>query len=814
MFKTAQVLTLTAGIVFYSSIAINNVWAAQENFVKISLESITTRAISELYISPPIGDVVLSGIPFYIPPTNNMAVPPGGGSASSISVNVPNTTKVFLLLNSYNTWYYYNNQKTGEIKLEFSDSSIYTKDIIVGVNIREWREGNDIIPTVNWVTDPNYQEVFRGMPTHLAPPAVMDMLTLDLPTNFVGKTLIKVSVADTTFGDPGIIWMGLTIQRGSNLVPTPFLDLPWDYQGKGFKDEALNIYSFFDHEYPLLFTEPQISGGTTVNYLGKRDNERVIRYSGHNGYDYPLSNGTPVLAADSGIASYKRDDGGGETIIINHSNGFFTWYMHLQKTGLIVNQPGQTVNVTKGQQLGFSGNTGNNTTGPHLHISVIKDLNNNGVLDFGLDYPNGLVDPYGWQPNSLSDIQDDPWPALGGSISHYLWINPLTPATGQISTTGGSLIAGQTNINFPDDSSRPNLNLSIDEQPTSNASQNLRGISHTFDIKAFDVFGNLISTFTMPFDLIIDYGESDITNIKEDTISLYWFNPESLTWEKVPTALDIIEKTASAKLSHMSLFVLMGEVKDLTSPTTAIELLGTEGKDDWFKSDVAVALNATDDPSGVGVNQTYFSIGNNIDWELYEQPLTFTEEGTYTIYAHSIDKGGNVETPHSLTFAIDKTPPEAKIQFNPDTLDTEIIGLDDNESTEVFLEDINRKTQKLTIKDKAGNTLIIIGKDKEKGKSTNITIATLSYNNGPPIEFDRNRLFIEYNLDKKEDDLKALIQGWFVKGDIRLRIAYKEKTNQSTIFIKEQGQERQKEARDGLILLQIRTNQGKLEYSY
>jgi len=813
MFKTARILFFAVAFLFYS-VAISNVWAQSANFVKVSLESITTRATSEAYINPPIGDVVLGGIPFYIHPTHNMAVPPGGGNELSIPVNVPNTTKIFILINSFNTWSNYNNQKVGDIKLEFSDGSVFTKDLIIGVNIREWREGDDISPTVNWVTDSSSTEVFRGNPTHLAPPAVMDMLTIDLPINFVGKTLTKVAILDISASDPGILWMGLTIQQGSTEAPTPFLDLPWDYQGKGFKDEALNIYSFFDHEYPLLFTEPASAKGKTLPYTGIRENEQIKPYSGHNGYDYPLHNGTPVLAADSGIASYKKDDGGGETIVINHGNEFFTWYMHLQRASLIVDRPGETINVTKGQRIGFSGNTGNNTTGPHLHISVIKDLNNNGILDFGIDYPNGLVDPYGWQPNSVSDIQDDPWLALGGSKSHYLWINPLTPITSQISATGSSLAVGQANIVFPDDSSRPNLNLSIDEQPASNALQNLKGASHTFDIKASDTSGNLISTFTKPFELIINYGKSDITNIKEDTISLHWFNPESQTWEKIPTTLDTTEKTASAQLSHMSLFVLMGEIKDLTSPTTAIELLGAEGKDGWFRSDVTVALNATDNPSGVGINQTYFSIGNNIDWELYEQPLTFTEEGTYTTYTHSIDKGGNVETPHSLTFTIDKTPPEAKIQFNPDTLDTEIIGLDNNESTEVFLEDTNRKTQKLTIKDKAGNTLTIIGKDKEKGKNTNITIATLSYNNGPPTEFDRNRLFIEFNLDKKEDDLKTLIQSWFVKGDIKIRIVYKKKTNQSTIFIKEQRQERQKETKEGLILLQIRTNQGKLEYSY
>lgn len=43
--------------------------------------------------------------------------------------------------------------------------------------------------------------------------------------------------------------------RVKALAPEPFLeDLPWDYQSKGFtfNEAALNINSYFDHEYPLI----------------------------------------------------------------------------------------------------------------------------------------------------------------------------------------------------------------------------------------------------------------------------------------------------------------------------------------------------------------------------------------------------------------------------------------------------------------------------------------------------------------------------------------------------------------------------------
>src|SRR4030042_5124102 len=89
--------------------------------------------------------------------------------------------------------------------------------------------------------------------------------------------------------------------------PTPFLDLPWDYQGKGlsFTDAALAINSYFDHEYPLLssgMSEPTNAINDVINFRGPPG--KKISYSKHDGYDYgksaKASIGNPVLAAADG----------------------------------------------------------------------------------------------------------------------------------------------------------------------------------------------------------------------------------------------------------------------------------------------------------------------------------------------------------------------------------------------------------------------------------------------------------------------------------------------------------------------------------
>jgi murein DD-endopeptidase MepM/ murein hydrolase activator NlpD len=89
-------------------------------------------------------------------------------------------------------------------------------------------------------------------------------------------------------------------------------------------------------------------------------------WSGHRAFDIGAWIGSPVVAADSGFVVYAGWDrtGYGNLIVIDHGNGFSTYYAHLSKIFVRVGE-----SVAKGQRIGSIGSTGR-STGPHLHFEI------------------------------------------------------------------------------------------------------------------------------------------------------------------------------------------------------------------------------------------------------------------------------------------------------------------------------------------------------------------------------------------------------------------------------------------------------------
>jgi hypothetical protein len=86
----------------------------------------------------------------------------------------------------------------------------------------------------------------------------------------------------------------------------------------------------------------------------------------HEGIDLPVSNGTQCNALGNGVVGdVGWTDGGGKYVWVHYDNGYSSWYCHLEGVNV---SPGQRVAI--GQGIATSDNTGEWTTGAHLHMGV------------------------------------------------------------------------------------------------------------------------------------------------------------------------------------------------------------------------------------------------------------------------------------------------------------------------------------------------------------------------------------------------------------------------------------------------------------
>jgi murein DD-endopeptidase MepM/ murein hydrolase activator NlpD len=180
-------------------------------------------------------------------------------------------------------------------------------------------------------------------------------------------------------------------------------------------DAGINTY--FDHEYPSNLAgtpgNPPDNAAPAI-FLAYRGREVPNSptwergYSGHNGIDFNLAGGTPVLAAASGRVVSADWGGCGKTVILDHNNGYRTLYLHLD--GAVSVGLGQE--VAAGQPVGRVGRL--NCTPSHLH--------------FGVQFNFQHVDPFGFCPNTVTG---DPWEVKSGVKSFWLWREAPSPCPQQ-----------------------------------------------------------------------------------------------------------------------------------------------------------------------------------------------------------------------------------------------------------------------------------------------------------------------------------------------------------------------------------------------
>jgi murein DD-endopeptidase MepM/ murein hydrolase activator NlpD len=122
-----------------------------------------------------------------------------------------------------------------------------------------------------------------------------------------------------------------------------------------------------------VLARPAGGGGTTVSGLfcpvpgsSFGDSWGAPRSGGrrHQGVDMMAGYGTPIYAVVSGTVSHGRSGLGGNQIWLHGSDGHRYFYAHLQ------NFVGPAGSVSKGDQIGTVGDTGNARGTPHLHFEI------------------------------------------------------------------------------------------------------------------------------------------------------------------------------------------------------------------------------------------------------------------------------------------------------------------------------------------------------------------------------------------------------------------------------------------------------------
>ena len=105
--------------------------------------------------------------------------------------------------------------------------------------------------------------------------------------------------------------------------------------------------------------------GRVTSSFGERQDPINGEGAFHSGIDISAPTGTPVRAtADGEVSGASMGAGYGREVVIDHGHDVLTVYGHLSAMAVL---PGQ--HVTRGQVIGFVGQTGR-STGPHLHYEV------------------------------------------------------------------------------------------------------------------------------------------------------------------------------------------------------------------------------------------------------------------------------------------------------------------------------------------------------------------------------------------------------------------------------------------------------------
>src|SRR5262245_12860596 len=167
--------------------------------------------------------------------------------------------------------------------------------------------------------------------------------------------------------------------------------LPLEGKSWGYKLRFRYRFGSYEaaHDPNTLYRVPWLDGRTFI--IGQAPGGKIVTHfsaSSRYAVDIPMKEGTPVLAARSGVVFQtvaSHEAGGTDEIYrskanvvrVLHADGTIGNYVHLMHEGVAVKVGEQ---VEAGKLLGFAGNTGL-SSGPHLHFAVTRVVRNGDEIE-------------------------------------------------------------------------------------------------------------------------------------------------------------------------------------------------------------------------------------------------------------------------------------------------------------------------------------------------------------------------------------------------------------------------------------------------
>ena len=202
---------------------------------------------------------------------------------------------------------------------------------------------------------PSVWYALAGIDLETAPGTYPLTVSATVPAHGISRAVKRINI---TSGD---------FKAGTVTVPDNFVN-PNDAEKRQIAADATLKNRIYTHFIPAPqwsgdFKKPVDAPSTPSFGMTRTLNEEAT--SEHRGTDFPIKEGAPVSASNSGtVVLAKELFYEGNCVIIDHGQHFFTIYMHLSRMDVKVGDK-----LAKGDKLGLTGATGR-VTGPHLHMGV------------------------------------------------------------------------------------------------------------------------------------------------------------------------------------------------------------------------------------------------------------------------------------------------------------------------------------------------------------------------------------------------------------------------------------------------------------